>query len=84
MDSADVHAAFLRSRRFPALDGLRAVSIAGVILHHTCGQATGILSRGRLGVELFFVISGFLITTLLLREARQDGIIQPGWNNELR
>ena len=47
----------------PALDGLRAVAVIGVILFHG-----GYLRGGYLGVDLFFVLSGFLITSLLLKE----------------
>jgi len=48
----------------PALDGLRGVAIAAVVLFHT----GGLVPAGYLGVDLFFVLSGFLITTLLLSE----------------
>lgn len=69
------HAKFAATKRFGALDGLRAVSVVAVIWQHTAGfnQTDGILSRGYLGVDCFFVISGFLITTLLLREHVSTG-----------
>jgi peptidoglycan/LPS O-acetylase OafA/YrhL len=52
-------------RHLPALNGLRAVAVAGVVAYHLqLGWAKG----GYLGVDLFFVLSGFLITTLLLEE----------------
>jgi peptidoglycan/LPS O-acetylase OafA/YrhL len=54
----------------PALDGLRGAAVAAVLLFHG-GHLTG----GWLGVDLFFVLSGFLITSLLLAErARRDRI----------
>ncbi|WP_030158580.1 acyltransferase [Glycomyces sp. NRRL B-16210] len=57
-----------RSRYLPALDGLRGVAIAGVLLFHT-----GNLPGGFLGVDLFFVLSGYLITDLMLREVAATG-----------
>jgi peptidoglycan/LPS O-acetylase OafA/YrhL len=56
--------------RFGALDGLRAVSAIAVVWHHTSSPipAQGIAGKGFLGVDFFFAISGFLITTLLVRE----------------
>lgn len=63
------------------LDGLRAVAVLLVIAVHTAGAAglpwgvLGPLERivysGQLGVDLFFALSGFLITTLIVREERQ-------------
>src|SRR5436305_500174 len=54
----------------PALDGLRALAITLVVCFHFFG-----LPGGYLGVDLFFVLSGFLITTLLLEErARYEAI----------
>jgi peptidoglycan/LPS O-acetylase OafA/YrhL len=55
----------------PALDGLRALAIALVVLHHTGALLVPSLNddlfpAGFLGVNVFFVLSGFLITTLLL------------------
>ncbi len=49
----------------PALDGVRAVAVLAVMIFHGANSA---LPGGWLGVDLFFVISGFLITTLLLTE----------------
>src|SRR5882672_6045500 len=68
---------FQKAKYFPLLDGLRAVSIVGVVWHHAGGALhfSGPLSRGYHGVSLFFVISGFLITTLLLRERSRTGAI---------
>jgi peptidoglycan/LPS O-acetylase OafA/YrhL len=70
------HERFLASRRFAALDGLRAISVLAVVWHHTAGmQYSGFMGRGALGVHMFFAISGFLITTLLLRERSRFGSI---------
>lgn len=72
------HAEFLACRRFESLDGLRALSILAVIWHHTAATAFGgglLAHMGTEGVTLFFAISGFLITTLLLRERHRTGLI---------
>jgi len=69
------HARFLETKTFGSLDGLRAVSILAVVWHHSLETppSWAIAQRGFLGVDLFFVISGFLIVTLLLREQRRTG-----------
>jgi peptidoglycan/LPS O-acetylase OafA/YrhL len=69
------HADYLNTRSFASLDGLRALSIIGVVWHHTTNNVAGwvALRRGFLGVDFFFIISGFLIVTLLLRERRIAG-----------
>ncbi|MBC9224823.1 acyltransferase family protein [Aeromicrobium sp. 636] len=56
----------------PALDGLRAVAIAGVLVFHL---DESLLPGGWLGVDLFFVLSGFLITHLLMAEQDRWGRI---------
>jgi peptidoglycan/LPS O-acetylase OafA/YrhL len=67
---------FLLVRRFSALDGLRAISVIGVVWHHTSGTpGPTFLHRGYLGVDFFFAISGFLITSLLIRERNSAGRI---------
>jgi peptidoglycan/LPS O-acetylase OafA/YrhL len=48
----------------PALDGVRAIAIVLVVLHHTFRQFEG----GRSGVDVFFVLSGFLISSLIVNE----------------
>lgn len=73
--------------RWPCLDGLRAVSVglvlfshcigtAGFPLDHDTARSLGVGHLGRLGVAVFFVISGFLITSLLLRELDRSGTIR--------
>jgi peptidoglycan/LPS O-acetylase OafA/YrhL len=64
--------AYRAQRRFPALDGLRALAILGVLLHHTRGSPFWRFNGFR-GVWVFFVLSGFLITTLALRQESQLG-----------
>ena len=62
------------TRRIPSLDGLRAVSITLVMIYHVTGH--GLWSPlGNLGVRVFFVISGYLITGLLLQETATRGKI---------
>lgn len=59
--------------RFAGLDGLRAIAVLTVIVFHL---TPGVMPGGYLGVDLFFVISGFLITALLLREREKNGRIR--------
>jgi peptidoglycan/LPS O-acetylase OafA/YrhL len=67
---------FKQRRVFGSLDGLRALSIIGVVYHHATRTRIMFLSEaGAEGVTLFFGISGFLITTLLLRERHRTGSI---------
>jgi peptidoglycan/LPS O-acetylase OafA/YrhL len=68
-------------RAIPSLDGLRAFSVLAVILGHTQSAAldrvpfNAIVRKGELGVNVFFVISGFLITHLLVKELNRSGKI---------
>ncbi|MEM9739557.1 MAG: acyltransferase [Pseudomonadota bacterium] len=73
---ADAHRAYRSIRFFSNLDGLRFICISMVLWHHAPPIDIPWLKledRGFLGVDFFFVLSGFLITTLLLREAVRDG-----------
>ncbi len=60
----------LGRRHINGLDGLRGAAVAAVLVFHA-GHLTG----GWLGVDLFFVLSGFLITSLLLSESVRRGTI---------
>ena len=59
----------------PGLDGLRGVAVLLVILYHFAPE---VMPAGFLGVDVFFVLSGFLITRLLLDEAERRGTIRLG------
>jgi peptidoglycan/LPS O-acetylase OafA/YrhL len=65
--------------RIPSLDGARAISIGLVIVAHLdlVRYVPGLwrLDTGNLGVRVFFVISGFIITTLLFTELRRAGSV---------
>lgn len=70
------HEEFRAKKVFGSLDGLRALSIVGVVWHHCARSADSFYAQaGAEGVPLFFAISGFLITTLLLRERTRTGTI---------
>jgi peptidoglycan/LPS O-acetylase OafA/YrhL len=66
---------FRGTRHFASLDALRCLSVLAVIWHHASVHTYLFTSRGYRGVDLFFAISGFLITTLLLREKDRFGKI---------
>ena len=72
------------SSRIPSLDGLRAISIGMVLTAHLAASVTALehrplflytIGNGNRGVSVFFVISGFLITSLLLKERELTGKI---------
>lgn len=84
-----------RERGIPSLDGLRAISIGLVLVSHYALTTNALVSNvlaqwidvGRMGVRLFFVISGFLITTLLLAEYDRTGAISLAkfyWRRSMR
>ncbi|MGC0153166.1 acyltransferase family protein [Chromobacterium vaccinii] len=54
----------------PDIDGLRTIAVLGVILFHAFPNSP--FSGGYIGVDIFFVISGFLITSILLREQQTN------------
>src|SRR5215212_6389068 len=77
------HAADSRLPYQPGLDGLRAVAVMAVLLFHAGVSRAG---GGFLGVSLFFTLSGFLITTVLLREHAARGAIslRAFWSRRVR
>lgn len=68
------HAVPQRSQRIAALDGLRALAIAGVVLYHLRPSR---LTGGFLGVTLFFTLSGYLATKSIMRATARDGFSYP-------
>lgn len=71
----------------PALDGVRAVAIMLVVGHHSPWGHSFPFNHGWVGVDVFFVLSGYLITTLLLREQERTGTVdlsQFYWRRFLR
>jgi peptidoglycan/LPS O-acetylase OafA/YrhL len=70
---------FKEAKFFNNLDGLRGIAIFAVFFHHIPVSGYEFLdvfhANGRYGVSLFFVVSGFLISSLLLREKEQKGTV---------
>ena len=67
-------------RAIPSLDGLRAISIGFVLASHLNGtrhfaNSRWLMGLGEFGVRVFFIISGYLITTILLEELGRKGSI---------
>ena len=67
----------------PGLDGLRAIAVAAVVAYHLAPDQ---FRGGFLGVSLFFTLSGYLITALLLDETRREGRISLSnfWTRRMR
>ncbi len=66
----------------PQMDGLRALAVIAVLLHHYEGPFNTLFNFGTLGVRFFFVMSGFLITKMLLRSRKKWEQSQTSWLNE--
>ncbi|MEM9654708.1 MAG: acyltransferase [Actinomycetota bacterium] len=77
VDVAARERAYAGTSYFGSLDAVRAVSVIAVLWHHTVipNEDLPISGRGFLGVDMFFALSGFLITTILLREQAASGDI---------
>ncbi len=68
----------LQLAHLPSLDGLRGISIIMVLVYHMLLAYNITCFNGMFGVNIFFVISGFIITTLLLREKFRNGDVSLG------
>ena len=70
----------------PEIDGLRAIAILSVVIYHAKISLNNqiILTGGYLGVDIFFVISGFLITSIVLKELRNNNTISLSYFYERR
>src|SRR5689334_23161447 len=74
VEAPAVGASTERFARVPALDGVRALAIVAVLIYHNYAvEGNRHWGGGLLGVDVFFVLSGFLITTLLLHERERSG-----------
>ena len=73
---------------FPALDGLRAIAVIAVVLYHggATSSLSGVAPGGFLGVSVFFTLSGFLVTGLLLRQLDAPGPLRLAgfWTRRLK
>jgi len=69
--------------RFDYLDGIRAVAIGAVLMLHWFSWYTPFFHGGSVGVDVFFVLSGFIITTMLWRK-RVDGSSVAAWGDFVR
>src|SRR5882757_10063786 len=62
-----------RAHHRPHLDGLRTVAVYLVVAYHA---GLGLLSGGFIGVDIFFVLSGFLVTGILVRDLASSGRVR--------
>ena len=62
----------IRGRHIPGLDGIRGLAVTAVVMHHLSHR---FFQGGYVGVDLFFVLSGFLITALLVEEHQATGTV---------
>lgn len=70
------HLEYLNRQYFTGLNGIRCLAVIAVIWHHSNPpQGLPIYMRGHFGVDLFFILSGFLISTILIREKDRTGKI---------
>jgi len=81
MPTSETSDSWERAGRVPTMDGFRAIAIILVVLHHTSytlgstALSNFFIFAPHLGVDFSFVVSGFLITLLLLREKQRFGKI---------
>lgn len=72
----------------PALDGLRALAVVAVVLYHSGATSglPGLAPGGFLGVSVFFTLSGYLVTTLLIRQSSGEGGLDIGrfWTRRVK
>lgn len=82
MDSGAAYDTFRRTKYFASLDALRFLAITMIVWHHTLAPGRRswipVMDRGFLGIDIFFLLSGFLIVTLLLREREKTGDVSLG------
>ncbi|WP_188149410.1 acyltransferase family protein [Teredinibacter waterburyi] len=74
-DTASHHQNYLSTKHILSLNGVRCLCILGVLWHHAADfkNLPNITLLGYLGVDMFFVLSGYLIVTLVLREKSRTG-----------